>query len=57
MNDKQKQVTFRVPAELHRQAKTEAAKTGKPLQDVLSQLIAEWLDKQREAERRAGESR
>ena len=43
MSDKVKQLSVRVPPEIHRQAKVEAARTGKPLQEVLKNLVQRWL--------------
>ena len=43
MSDKVKQLSVRVPPEIHKQAKVEAARTGQPLQEVLEGLIKAWL--------------
>lgn len=40
----EKQINVRVTEELHRRAKTEAAMTGKPLQEILQKLITMWLN-------------
>lgn len=39
-----KYLQVRVPEEIHRQAKIESAKTGKPLQEILEQLVKLWLE-------------
>ena len=43
MSDKVKQLSVRVPPEIHRQAKVEAARTGKQIQEVLEGLVKAWL--------------
>jgi predicted DNA-binding protein len=45
MNER-KQIIVRVPPELHKRAKVLSAQTGKPLQQVLEELLREWTAKQ-----------
>lgn len=42
----QKQIKFRVPEDLHRRAKVIAAQTGQPIQQVLEELLREWVAEQ-----------
>lgn len=45
MSDKpDKHLQVKVPEEIHRQARIEAAKTGKSMQEVLDKLVRLWLD-------------
>ena len=43
MSDKVRTLSARVSSEIHKQAKVEAARTGKPLQEVLENLVQRWL--------------
>lgn len=40
---KEKRVTVIVPADIHKEAKIEAAKTGKSLSDIMRDLLFGWL--------------
>ena len=53
MGDKVKQLSVRVPPAIHRQAKIQAAKTGRNLQEILEELIKDWLAKEAKAEQPA----
>ena len=44
--DKQKQLNVRLPADLHKQAKSIAAATGESLQAVTERLLREWTEQQ-----------
>ncbi len=43
--EKSKQIIVRVPKELHKKAKVLSAQTGRPLQQVLEELLREWTAK------------
>ena len=53
MSDKVKQLSVRVPPAIHRQAKIQAARTGRNLQEILEELIKDWLAKEAKAEQPA----
>jgi len=62
MNNKAKekeirQILARVPKELHGEIRQRAFDSQRSLNDIVQEALREWNDKQREAERRAGESR
>lgn len=40
------QSTYRIPKELHRQARVLALQQGRSLSEVLEELIREWVQKQ-----------
>jgi predicted HicB family RNase H-like nuclease len=41
--DDRKNITLRLPPDLHKKAKVKAAQEGRSLQDVLEELTQEWL--------------
>ena len=43
MSDKVRTLAARVSSEIHKQARIEAARTGKPIQEVLESLVKRWL--------------
>lgn len=43
MADDRTNITLKVPKEIHRMAKIEAAKTGKSFQTILDELLRKWL--------------
>lgn len=44
----EKALLVRLPKELHTQAKVMAAQTGRPLSDIVEQLLREWIKKENE---------
>jgi predicted DNA-binding protein len=41
--NEEKRVAARLPAELHRQAKIKAAKTGRPVSEVIREALEKWI--------------
>jgi plasmid stability protein len=44
--DEPKRITINVPQDLHRQARIEAARSGRSLSDILREMIDAWLQEQ-----------
>jgi hypothetical protein len=42
-DDKEKRITFAVPEWIHAEAKAKAARERRPLKEVLTELIEQWL--------------
>ena len=43
-----KQLNFMIPKQLHREAKIKAAESGRPLAEILRELLEEWTRKRQE---------
>ena len=50
--DEPKRITINVPEELHRQARIEAARSGRSLSDIIREMVSAWLQEQ---DRKRGE--
>jgi len=47
-----KQLNVRIPKDLHRRARILCAMTGRPLNEIVEELLLEYLDKQEKLERK-----
>ena len=46
MEEKEKRITIRVPADLHLAVKIKAAKEDQPVSEIIRALLEEWLEEE-----------
>jgi predicted DNA-binding protein len=47
---KEAQMNIRMPEEVRRRAKAQSALTGRPVEEVITELIEKWLDEEQRKE-------
>jgi len=49
-----KQISARIPTNLHRQVKAKAALIDKPIAEIVRELLQEWLEREKEQDETSG---